>query len=714
MNRAARIDRRIFVAGSTAAAGLALGFHIPFDSRSADAAADPPEINAWITIEPDGAVTIRVARSEMGQGVFTALPMLVAEELECDWAKVKPQYVSPSENLRRNRVWGSLSTGNSTSIKASQESLRRAGATVREMLIGAAAARWSCSPSECRAANGVITHLPSGRSAGFGELARAAALLPPPARVKLKEPADWKLVGTRRKRLDILPKLTGRPIYAIDVRLPGMLYAAIVQCPVFKGTLRACDTTRVAHLKGVRHMVTRPDFVAVVAETWWQAKQASEALEVAWNEGRNGDVSGAAIKNLLREGLSATNASVIRQDGDADAGLQKAVKRIDAEYAVPFLAHATLEPQNCTAHITAAGVEVWVPTQDGDSALSTAAVAAGVAPSKVLVHQTMLGGGFGRRGSFQDFVRQAVLIAKEVDQPVQLIWSREEDMRHDFYRPAVMARLTAGLDDDGMPIAWKTRIAGQSILASIAPEMLGMGFDANLALGFADLPYTVSSYFVDGTMRASHVPIGAWRSADYSQNVFFRESFIDEMAHAGGQDPYRFRRALLRENPKMLRVLDAVAAKANWGSMSGPVFRGIAMHDNAGSLCALVVEASVSGAGALRVHRVVAALDIGHVVNPLTVELQTQSAIACGLTAALFGEISIRNGRVEQSKFHDYGMLRMADMPRVETLILPSEGFWGGVGELAVPPLAPALCNAVFAATGRRIRSLPLKGHGLI
>jgi len=708
----AQIDRRSFVAGSLAG-GFALGFHVPFDAVAvAVAAAGAPEINAWITIASDDTVTIRVARSEMGQGVLTALPMLVAEELECDWAKVRAECVSPTQNLQRNHVWGSMSTGNSTSIKVSQESLRRAGAAAREMLIGAAATQWNCPASECRAANGVIIHPASGRSARFGALARDAALMPPPGEVALKDPKNWKIIGTPRRRLDAREKITGEAVYAIDVRLAGMLYAAIVQCPVFKGKLQSCDGGRVAKSKGVRRIVTGPDFVAVVAESWWQAERASEALAITWNDGGNGDVSGGMISALLRQGLDAAGASPVCSLGDVDASLQRAARRLDADYAVPFLAHATMEPQNCTAHVTPERVEIWVPTQDGDTALSIAAAAARVNPSKVVVHKTTLGGGFGRRGSFQDFVRQAVLIAKEVDAPVQLVWSREEDMRHDFYRPAVMARLTAGLDGAGRPIAWKTRIAGQSILASVAPEMLSIGFDTNLALGFADTPYAIPNYLVDGTVRNSHVPVGAWRGADYSQNVFFRESFVDEMAHAAGHDSYLFRRKLLAGNPKALRVLDAAATRANWGA-TARVSRGIALHDNAGSICAQVVEASVSREGALRVHRVVSALDIGHVVNPLTVELQTQGAIAYGLTAALFGEINIKKGGAEQSNFHDYEMLRVPDMPRIETVILPSEGFWGGVGELALPPLAPALCNAIFAATGTRIRSLPLKNQSL-
>lgn len=715
MNSGAPIDRRSLIVGSAAAAGgLVLGFHVPFDAV-AQPADQSPEINAWVIVQPDDMVIIRVARSEMGQGIFTALPMLVAEELECEWTKVKASFASPTENLRRKHVWGIMSTGTSTSVSSSQESLRRAGATAREMLIAAAAARWNCPASECRAANSVVAHPPSGRTARFGELARTAAQLRPPAHVALKDSNDWKIIGTPRQRLDIRAKVTGEPVFAIDVRLPNMLYAAIVQPPVFKGTLKSLDASKAAALKGVRRIVSRPDFVAVVAEGWWQAKQAAELLSATWDEGANGSVSSATISDLLHEGLNTERASVVRSVGDVEAGLKQAEIRVSADYAVPFLAHATMEPQNCTAHVTADRVEIWSPTQDGDTALSTAAAAAGVAPGNVEVHKTMVGGGFGRRGSFQDFVRQAVVIAKDVGQPVKLVWSREQDMSHDFYRPTGMARLTAGLDTDGIPIAWKVRIAGQSILGSVAPELLlSTGFDPDLAQGFNDLPYAVASYLVDGTVRNAHVPIGPWRGADYSQNVFFRECFVDEMAHASGQDPYLFRRKLLRESPKLLRVLDAAAAKDDWGSASPEgVARGIALNNVGRSVSVQVVEASM-GADGVRVHRVVCAIDVGHVVNPLTVEMQTEGAIVYGLTAALFGEISIKNGRVEQSNFSNYQMLRMGHMPRVETVILRGEDFWGGVGELSVPAIAPALCNAIFAATGKRVRSLPLKNQNLI
>jgi isoquinoline 1-oxidoreductase subunit beta len=715
MSGSRRIDRRAFLASVAAAGGaLTLGFAVPFAPRRARASQAGPEITAWVVIQPDDTVIIRIAKSEMGQGAFTALAMLVAEELECDWSKVKAEFAPPHENRRRNRVWGNMSTGASRSVSASHNDLRQAGGIARTMLVAAAAARWNVPTWECGAANSVITHHPSGRTVTFGRIAAAASEVAPPAHIKLKDPPAWKLIGTRQRRLEVPDKVAGKPIYAIDVRLPNMLYAAIAQCPVFKGTLRSVDESALSRMKGIRRLVKQPDSVAVVADSWWQAKQALNALPVSWDFGEAADVSSAAIRDALRAGLNANDVRVGRSEGDVSAALATAARRIEADYEVPFLAHATMEPQNCTAHVSADAVEIWAPTQDGETALAIAAEAAGVPQSKVIVHKMMLGCGFGRRGIFQDFVRQAVLIAKEVRQPVQLIWTREEDIRHDFYRPVAAARMTAGLDGDGMPTAWKIRIAGQSIIAAVSPRVMQFGVDRNFLQGLLeDMPYAVPNYAVDFAMRNSHVPVGVWRSVNHSQNAFFKESFIDEMAHAGASDPYLFRRKLLANKPKELAVLDAAATRAGWNSPPAGVFRGIALHNSQNSICAQVAEASVGRDGKLRVHRVVSAIDVGHVVNPLTIELQTESAIVFALSAALYGEISIRQGRVEQSNFHDYPMLRMADVPRVETVILASGGFWGGVGETPVPPLAPALCNAIFAATGKRIRSLPIKNHDL-
>jgi isoquinoline 1-oxidoreductase beta subunit len=716
MNGAAPLTRRIFLASVGAVGGaLTLGFDIPFGPQSLHASGAGQEITAWIVIAPDGTVTIRIAKSEMGQGSFTALPMLVAEELECDWSKVKAEFAPPHENRRRNRVWGNMSTGASRSIGLSQNDLRQAGAIAREMLIAAAAAQWNVPGSECAAAHGTITHRPSGRTVTFGGVAALAATMPPPAQVTLKDPKDWKLIGTRQRRLEVADKVTGKPIYGIDVRLPNMLYATIRQCPVFTGTLRSVDETRLAGIRGIRRVIKLKDAVAVVADSWWHASKAADALRVSWDFGDATDVSSATIHAALHEGLGAGDARAGRSDGNVDDALARAVKRIEANYEVPFLAHATMEPQNCTARVTADLVEIWVPTQDGETALAIAANAAGVPPSQVVVHKTMLGCGFGRRGIFQDFVRQAVLIAKEAGQPVKLVWTREEDTRHDFYRPVAAARMTAGLDADGTPIAWKIRTAGQSIIAAISPRVMQFGVDRNFLQGLLeDMPYEVPNYLVDFAMRNTTVPVGVWRSVNHSQNAFFKESFVDEMAHAAGIDPYLFRRKLLSAKPRQLAVLDAAATSAGWAAPAGSsLFRGIALHGSQGSICAQVVEISVDSAGKLRVHRVVSAIDAGHVVNPLTVELQTESAVVYALSAALYGEISVKGGQVEQSNFHDYPMLRLAEMPQVDTVIVASGGSWGGVGEIPVPPLAPALCNAIFSATGKRIRSLPLKNHDL-
>jgi isoquinoline 1-oxidoreductase subunit beta len=716
MTHMPQISRRSFVTSVAAlGGGMALGFHLPAGVGGAEAATGPAEVNAWVVIQPDDTVIIRVARSEMGQGITTSLPMLVAEELQCDWSKVRAEFPSPDENLRRKRAWGEMSTGGSRSVRTSQEFLRKAGAAAREMLIAAAAAQWNVPVAECQAASGVIAHKPSGRTLRYGEVAEAATKLPPPVEPKLKDPKDWTLLGTPQKRLDTLDKVTGKPLYGIDVRVPNMVYAAIVQCPVFGGAPKSYDESKLRGLKGVRQVVRLPNAVAVVADSWWQAKRAVDALPVIWDAGQNGKVSSADIAELLRGGLAAPEAAVVRKNGDVEAALGNAAKRLEADYGAPFLSHATMEPQNCTAHVSSDKVEVWVATQSGEAALAAAAAAAEVPPEKVVVHKTMLGGGFGRRGAVQDYVHQAVLIAKAVGQPVKLLWTREEDIRHDFYRPTAMARFTAGLDASGMPIAWRVRVTGPSIIANLFPQRLTGGVDQSFANGFTDeMAYEVPNYEVSYAMRTTHVPVGFWRSVNHSQNGFFRESFIDEMAHAAEQDPYQYRRKLLSKDPVRLAVLDAAAQKAGWGKPTPPgVSRGIALVEAYGTLCAQVAEASVGNNGKVRVHRVVAAVDTGHVVNPEILRAQTESGIVYGLSAALYGAITIENGRVKQGNFDDYEMLRLADMPIVETAVVPSGGFWGGGGEPAVPPLAPALCNAIFTATGKRVRSLPLKGQDL-
>jgi len=709
------LDRRSFVVGvSVTGCALTLGFAPAIGSEPADSPAASAEVNCWVVIAPDDTVTIRVARAEMGQGAMTALAMLVAEELECDWTKVRTEFVSPRQNLMRDGIWGDLSTGASRSISTSQDYLRRAGATARDMLIAAAAKRWNVPAAECTARNSTIVHRPSGRRMSFGAVAADAAAIEPPRDVHLKPPAEWTLLGTPQKRLDVRDKITGHPVYAIDVRLPGMLFAAIRHCPVFGGTVKSVDDTSILAMPGVRRVVSLKDAVAVVADSWWRANKAVRALRVTWDDQGRGDLSMASIDQFVRRGLDGLPGQVGRVDGDVDAGIKSAVRRIEADYVVPFLAHATMEPQTCTAHVRPDGVEIWAPTQDASTALATAAFAAGVSDDKVKVNRMLLGGGFGRRGTIQEFVRQAVLIAREVDAPVKLVWSREEDVAHDLYRPFGMARMVAGLNAAGLPVAWSIRLAGPSFVAEILPGLGESFVDRSFISGLADeMAYDVPNYRVDYVVRETAVPLGVWRGINYTQNVFYKECFLDEMAHAAGIDPYRFRRRLLRNSPKNLAVLDAAAAKAGWDTPPPPgVFRGIALSEACGSYCAQVAEISVADAR-VRVHRVVSALDCGHVVNPLTVAVQTEGSIVFALSAALYGEITIKNGAAEQSNFNDYRMLHLADMPDVDTVIVSGSDFWGGVGEPPVTPLAPALCNAVFAATGKRIRSLPLKNQDL-
>jgi isoquinoline 1-oxidoreductase beta subunit len=703
------------VSVAAAAGGLALGFDVPF---GASAAARAPEVTAWVVIQPDDTVIIRVARSEMGQGALTALSMLVAEELECDWNKVKTEFPRADENLRRNRIWGDFSTGGSRSIRNSQEPLRKAGATAREMLVAAAATRWGVAPSECRAANSVITHATSGRNVTFGQVAEAAATIAPPKSVTLKDAKDWRLVGKPTRRLDVPAKVTGQPIYGIDVRVPGMLHAALKQCPVFKGTLKSVDETAIDGMRGVHKVVKLKDAVAVVAENWWQARKALDALTIEWETGESGQVSSDSIREFLRGGLTADNAGVGRKQGDIRQGFDSAVTRVNADYYVPFLAHATLEPQNCTAHVTGDRAEIWAPTQNGEAALASAAHTLGIPPKNVIVHKTMLGGGFGRRGVTQDFVPPAVLIAREVGRPVKVVWSREEDTGHDYYRPVAMARMAAGLDAGGMPAAWHVRMTGNSIWSTLMPMTVRGGVDRQFQEGFlADMPYDIPNYLADYAIRNTHVPVGFWRCVNHTQNCFFKESFVDEMAHAAGIDPLAYRRRLIgrhRHAEKFLGVLDAAATRAGWGTPPPPgTFRGVALNEAYSTFVAAVAEVTVADDGTVRMPRIVVALDPGTVVNPLTAEMQTESAVVFGLTAALYGEITIKDGRVEQSNFDDYRMLRLAEMPRVETILMPSGGFWGGCGEPPVAVVAPALCNAIFAATGKRIRSLPLKNHDL-
>jgi len=707
------LDRRQFLKVSAAAGGgLALQFWFPAGVAAADA--DSTEVNAWVVIHPDDRVVVRIARSEMGQGSYTALAQLVAEELDCDWAKVSSEFASPNANVRRNRIWGAMSTGGSRGIRDSQEYVRKAGAAARDMLVRAAAARWSVPVSGCSVDRGVITHAPSGRKLRYGEVAAAAARLEPPKDVTLRDPKEWKIAGRPVHRFDIPDKVLGKPVFGVDVVLPGMLHASIAQCPVFGGTVKQYDAARAESMRGVKKVVRAADFVAVVADSWWRANAALSKISIEWDPGRYADASNESIEAMLREGLQASDLPQARSIGHTQDALASAARVVEAEYRSQYLSHATMEPQTCTAWLKPEGfLDVWTSTQDGEASLKAAAAVAGLPAEKVEVHKMMLGGGFGRRGAPQDFVRQGVAIAMAMPGvPVKLMWSRAEDMQHDFYRPASIVRMTAGLDQAGRPIALKTRIACPSILKVLRPEAIVNGIDDPAVRSFAEMPYTIPNQQVDYAMRNGHVPVGFWR-APGQQNAFYRECFIDELAAASGRDPLEYRLAMLPAGDRSRLVLEAAARAADWGKPApAGQHRGIAIADGFGSYTAMVAEVSASDAGQLRVHRIVVAIDSGCIVNPDTCRAQAESNVVYGL-GSLWQQINVRNGRVVESNFNDFPLPTVSDPPKVETVLVPTGGFWGGHGEPAILALAPAVCNAICAATGKRIRSLPLKQQDL-
>jgi isoquinoline 1-oxidoreductase subunit beta len=720
MNDMSNINRRSFLAGS-ATAGLAVGFHIPFGTE-ASAELAGPEVNAWVVVKPDDSVVIRVARSEMGQGTLTGLCQLVAEELECDWSKVSYEFPTPGENLARKRVWSDFFTAGSRGIRASNETVRKGGAAARMMLIQAAANEWKVPASECSASNGVITHKASGRSTTFGKVASAASKIEAPADVKLKDPKDWKIAGKGVKRLDTAVKVNGEAIYGIDIKRPGMVNAAIKACPVFGGKLKSFDAAKVASMRGVKKVVAVEDnAVAVIADTWWNAKTALEALPIVWDEGPNAKVSSATIAGVLKAGLDADQAIVGNQSGDIKAALAGAAKKVEAVYAYPYQHHVTLEPMNATALYTPEKCEVWSSVQDGEQALAATAEAAGIPVGRCEVYKTFLGGGFGRRATSVDYVRQAVLVAKEMPgTPVKLLWSREEDMTHGWYHPITQCKMTAGFDDKKNLTALHIRISGQSILATVAPGRMQNGVDPATFAGFvkggpeAAFGYEVPNLLIDHAMRNPHVPPGFWRGVNINHNAIYIESFMDELAKEMGVDPLEFRRKLMANYPKHLAVLNAVAEKAGWGKPAPQgVYRGLAQHMGFGSYVAACAEVSVDG-NKVKVHRIVGATDPGYAVNPAQIERQIAGSFIYGLTALFLGECTVKNGAIEQTNLDNYEMLHIAQMPKVEAIVMPSGGaVWGGVGEPTICVAAPAVLNAITAATGQRYRTFPLKNHGL-
>ena len=717
-------SRRSFLKTS-GAAGLVLAFHIPF---AADAAAQgpalPPEINAWVVVKPDDTIVIRIARSEMGQGILTGLAQLVAEELDADWRRVTTEYPTPGQNLARNRVWGSFSTGGSRGMRDSHEYVRKGGAGARMMLVQAAAAEWNVAASDCVAANSVIMHPASGRTTTYGKVASAAGKLAPPgaADIALKDPAQWKLAGKRLARLDTIKKTNGAQVYGMDFALPGMLNAAIKDCPVFGGKVKSFDAAAIEKRPGIKKVLQIGDSaVAVVADTWWRARSALEALPIVWDEGPNASLSSADIAATLKAGLDANDAVVGNQNGDARAAIAAAARTVEAVYSYPYQNHATMETMNATARWTPQLCEVWTPTQNGEAALAAAAEAAGLPSAKCEIYKLHLGGGFGRRGAVHDWVRQAVEIAKAMPgTPVKLIWSREEDMLHGRYHPVTQCKMTAGLDANGEITGVHMRISGQSILASIAPQSIKDGKDPVVFQGLnaagpeASIGYTFPNLLIDHAMRNPPVPAGFWRGVNLNQNAVYLECFIDEIAHATRQDPLALRRKLMANSPKHLAVLNAVAARVGWDKKPAKgVFRGLSQTMGFGSYVAACAEVSVDKAGKLKIHRIVAATDCGHAVNPQQIEAQVEGSFVYGLSAALYGECTLKNGRMEQDNFSTYQVMLLADMPKVETIVMPSGGFWGGVGEPTIAVAAPAVLNAIFAATGKRVRALPLKNHSL-
>ena len=714
MNEIINLSRRDFLkTGALLGGGLVLGFAMPLQGSASQARPGSSTSfapNAFIRIGPDDTVTIVVNKSEMGQGVYTSLPMLVAEELEVDWSKVRVE-AAPVDPAYNHTQWGVQGTGGSTSVRTSWDQLLKAGATARVMLVAAAAGIWAVEPASCRAEKGAVVHDATKRRLSYGQLAEKAARLAPPVDVPLKPPQAYRVIGKPMKRLDTPEKVSGKAVFGLDVRVPGMLTAVVARPPVFGATVKSVNDARVKAVPGVKGVARIDSGVAVVADHFWAAKRGRDALEVVWDEGPLATLDSRSQREEYVK-LAGKQGVIAARRGDVEATLAGAAKRLEAVYEVPYLAHAPMEPLNCVAHVRADGCDIWTGTQMQTTDRNAAAQLTGLPPEKVKLHTMLLGGGFGRRAvGDAHFVREAVQVSMAVKAPVKVVWTREDDIRGGYYRPVVYNLIRAGLGGDGMPVAWHHRIVGQSILIG-TPFQGGVkeGLDPTQVEGAADSPYEIPNFLVDYHMAPPGVPVLWWRSVGHTFTAFVKEGLIDELAHLAGKDPYQYRRQLLAKHPRQRALLDLVADKAGWGKRSAPDrFQGIAVHESFGSFVAQVAEVSVSSTGLVSVHRVVCAIDCGRIVNPDTIAAQMESGIVFGLTAALYGEITLKEGRVEQSNFHDYEILRINEMPKVEVHIMPSQELPGGVGEPGVPPIAPAVVNALYAATGKRIRRLPIR-----
>jgi isoquinoline 1-oxidoreductase beta subunit len=716
MNEIVNVSRREFLrTGVLAGGGLILGLHLPrLPAGQPSDKKGPFALNAFVRVGSDSSVTVVVNHSEMGQGPYTSVPMLVAEELDADWAKVRFE-AAPVAAVYNHTIYGIQMTGGSSSTWTEWDRVRKAGAAARAMLIAAAAAEWKVEPTACHTEPGHVIHVASGRRVAYGKLAEKAADLQPPQQVKLKDPKDFRLVGKPTRRLDTPDKVNGKAVFGLDVQLPDMLVALVARPPVFGGKVKSFSADKAKAVAGVKHVVQIPRGVAVVADGFWAAKKGREALELVWDDGPLAELDSRTQRDHYTELVNKPGVAA-RNEGDAAGALKKAAKTFEAVYDLPYLAHATMEPINCVADVRADRCEVWVGTQFQTGDHHAAAEESGLKPDQVTLHTTLLGGGFGRRAvPDSHFVREAVQISKAVRAPVKVIWTREDDMRGGFYRPRAYHSVRAALDAAGTLLAWEHHVVVQSFLVDTPfAGLIKDGVDETAVEGAKEIPYAIPNIRVEWHQAPGGVPTLWWRSVGHSHSAFVVETLIDELAHDSGKDPVEFRRGLLGKHSRVKRVLELVADKAGWGKPPPEgQGRGIAVHESFGSYVAHVAEVSVSDAGEVRVHRVVAAIDCGPVVNPDTIRAQLEGGTVFGLTAALYGEISFEKGRVKQRSFHDYRLLRINEMPVVEAHIVPSEDKMGGVGEPGVPSVAPALANAIFAACGKRVRRLPIRAADL-